>query len=138
MKWVFWCSTNKLTSLDGAPKIVKGYFYCYDNKLTSLKYGPKEVNGFFSCSYNNLTSLEGAPEIVQGSFYCQINPLSQSEVDKLIKVDTKGEIIVPDRLTPPTKNDYRLYKKLGDKKYFKLKELKDKLKWNLKTQNMEI
>ena len=124
----FDCYGNKLTSLKGAPEIVEGYFYCYSNNLTSLEGGPKEVKRSFLCPNNKLTSLEGAPEIVEGVFNCSHNPLSQSEVDKLVKINIKGKIIVPKELIPPTKNDYRLYKKLGDKKYFKLKELKDKLK----------
>ena len=96
--------------------------------MTSLKYAPDKVGGFFDCSNNKLTSLEGAPKEVNGYFDCSDNPLSQSEIDKLVRIKIKGEIIVSKGLTVPTKNDYRLYKKLGDKKYFKLKELKDKLK----------
>jgi len=55
-----------LTSLEGAPKSVKGYFYCYDNpKLTSLKGAPKNVGGGFYCHHNSkLMSLEGAPKSV--------------------------------------------------------------------------
>ena len=124
----FYCSFNNLTSLKGAPEIVEGYFYCSYNKLTSLKGCPEIVKGDFNCNSNKLTSLKGGTKIVEGVFNCSHNPLSQSEVDKLVKIDIKEEIIVPDGLTKPTKNDYRLYKKLGDKKYFKLKELRNKLK----------
>jgi len=53
--------------------------------------------------------------------------LTQSEIDKLVKCDIKGEIRVPDGLKAPTKEDYKLYKKLGDRKYWKLKTLKDSL-----------
>ncbi len=37
--------TNKLTSLEGAPKEVGGDFVCSKNKLTSLEGAPKEVGG---------------------------------------------------------------------------------------------
>jgi len=45
-------------------------------------------------------------------------------------LDNKGRIIVPTGLTAPTKEDYKLYNKLGKnlKKFLKIKELKDKLK----------
>ena len=118
----------KLTSLEGAPKEVYGDFNCSRNNLTSLEGAPKIVYGDFECLDNRLTSLDGAPKIVKGYFTCYDNPLTQSEIDKLVKVEIKGDIIVPDGLIAPTKNDYRLYKKLGDKKYFKLKELRNKLK----------
>ncbi len=32
----FWCSDNRLTSLEGAPSTVGRYFYCNNNRLTSL------------------------------------------------------------------------------------------------------
>ncbi len=32
----FWCSGNRLTSLEGAPSAVGGNFWCTDNRLTSL------------------------------------------------------------------------------------------------------
>jgi len=35
--------------------------------------------------------------------------------------------MVPKGLKAPTKEDYKLYKKLGDRKYWKLKALKDSL-----------
>ena len=124
----FDCSYNKLTSLKYTPYKVDGYFNCSRNQLTSLEDGPETVEGFFDCSRNQLISLKGAPEEVKGFFYCSDNPLTQSEVDKLVKIHIKGKIKLPDGLIAPTKNDYRLYKKLGDKKYFKLKELKAKLK----------
>jgi hypothetical protein len=51
---------NKLTTLEGCPKEVRGIFGCSDNKLTSLEYSPKKVGGIFHCNYNKyLTSLEG-------------------------------------------------------------------------------
>ena len=90
----FYCSyCDNLTSLEGAPKEVKGYFVCSDcknlttiegapkkckffncswcPKLTSLEGAPKEVKEFFDCSYcNKLTSLKGAPKKIRGVFNC--------------------------------------------------------------------
>ena len=54
---------------------VTGYFYCSSNKLTTLKGAPNYVSGDFYCSSNKLTSLKGAPEIVGGDFYCDNNKL---------------------------------------------------------------
>jgi len=75
----FDCSSNQLTSLEGAPSHVGGRFFCYDNKLTSLEGAPSHVGGDFSCYYNQLTSLEGAPSHVGGHFYCQYNKLTSLE-----------------------------------------------------------
>ncbi|MFA5759311.1 MAG: hypothetical protein WC942_08170 [Clostridia bacterium] len=72
----FYCNSNKLTSLEGAPKEVGEDFNCVNNKLTSLEGGPKEVSGDFYCANNELTSLEGAPKEVGRSFYCQNNKLT--------------------------------------------------------------
>jgi len=123
-------SNLELTSLEGRPENVIGSFWCYSNpKLTSLKAGTKNVTGNFSCSNNpKLTSLRCAPESVGDNFYCYNNPkLTQSEIDKLVRCDIKSDIIVPKGLKAPTKEDYKLYKKLGDRKYWKLKSLKDSL-----------
>ena len=59
----FSCFNNNLTSLEGAPSVVKGNFSCFNNNLTSLEGAPSAVKGDFYCSYNNLTSLEGAPSV---------------------------------------------------------------------------
>ena len=79
-KWEgdFNCRKFNLTSLKGAPKIVKGYFDCRDNNLTSLEGAPEIVEGRFDCGYNNLTSLKKAPQKV-GSFYCECNQLTSLE-----------------------------------------------------------
>ena len=61
-----------LTSLEGAPKNVKGTFDCsYCDSLKSLEGAPKEISKVFDCSHcNSLKSLEGAPRKVGGTFYC--------------------------------------------------------------------
>ena len=36
----FYCTDNKLTSLEGAPKTVNGHFFCYQNPV---KFTKKQV-----------------------------------------------------------------------------------------------
>jgi hypothetical protein len=75
----FNCSSNQLTTLEGAPKEVGGYFNCQSNQLTTIEGAPKEVGGDFYCSYNQLTTLEGAPREVGGIFSCHHNQLTTLE-----------------------------------------------------------
>jgi hypothetical protein len=77
----FYCHNNKLTSLLGCPGEVPGSFWCYKNKLTTLLGCPGEVGLNFACSHNQLTSLEGCPREVGGEFYCYYNPLPQEIMD---------------------------------------------------------
>jgi len=72
----FWCNSNLLTSLAGAPQTVVGSFYCDENLLTSLVGAPQTVAGGFNCDHNLLTSLEGAPQKVGGEFDCDYNQLT--------------------------------------------------------------
>jgi ribosomal protein S13 len=72
----FYCFSNQLTSLRGAPREVKGNFECYRNKLTTLENGPISVGGDFICSYNQLKTLKGVPSVVGGSFKCFNNQLT--------------------------------------------------------------
>jgi hypothetical protein len=72
----FDCHSNKLTSLEDAPKKVDGSFHCYNNRLTTLRGGPEKVGGSFTCDYNQLTSLVGSPKEVYGSFDCSHNKLT--------------------------------------------------------------
>lgn len=44
---------NKLTSLRGCPNYVRDNFWCLSNRLTSLDYAPKKVGMVFNC-WNNL------------------------------------------------------------------------------------
>ena len=75
----FYCNSNNLTSLVGAPEKVNGHFVCSFNDLTSLKGAPPEVGGAFHCQHNKLTSLEGAPQKVGTSFSCTANNLTSLE-----------------------------------------------------------
>ena len=75
----FDCSSSQLTSLEGAPREVRGNFDCSENQLTSLEGAPQEVGGNFYCDRNQLTSLEGAPREVKRDFYCDRNQLTSLE-----------------------------------------------------------
>jgi hypothetical protein len=88
----FWCGSNQLTSLEGAPQSVGGSFDCSNNQLTSLEGAPQKVGGHFYCNSNKLTSLKGAPQSVGDYFECSNNkpPLPQSEkywAEKNIKAE---------------------------------------------------
>ena len=75
----FICSENRLSSLVGAPQKTEDGFNCSGNLLTSLKGAPQSVGGSFSCHQNSLTSLKGAPKIVRGNFNCSVNSLTTLE-----------------------------------------------------------
>jgi len=131
VKGNFNCSYNtKLTSLKGSPDKVDGHFECYSTSITSLKGSPDNVDCNFNCSNTKLTSLEGAPNTIGGNFWCRYNPkLTQDGIYVLLHSYIKGSISVPDGLTAPTKEDFKLFNKLGNmKKFLKIKELKAKLK----------
>lgn len=70
----FDCSSNALTTLIGAPKIVSETFDCCNNQITDLEGGPSWV-GILICSLNkNLKSLKGCAEFVRWDFECCDNP----------------------------------------------------------------
>ena len=75
----FYCNNNKIKSLEGAPRIVGESFSCDNNQLKSLKGAPQKVGNYFYCSYNQLKSLEGAPQEVGWSFNCNYNKLESLE-----------------------------------------------------------
>jgi hypothetical protein len=71
----FACDVNRLTSLKGAPREVRGIFICDGNLLTDLRGAPRKA-GSFACQNNLLTDLKGAPPRVKGAFYCSGNKLT--------------------------------------------------------------
>ena len=79
VKGFFYCSYNKLTSLEFCPQTVEGSFDCSYNKLTSLEFSPQTVNCNFYCDNNKLTSLEFCSQTVNGSFWCNNNKLNSLE-----------------------------------------------------------
>lgn len=64
---------------------ITGNFDCSRNKLTFLEGSPKIIRGYFNCSYNQLTSLEGCPENVGGGFYCGNNKI-ELELPDFVKL----------------------------------------------------
>jgi hypothetical protein len=90
----FFCSNNKLTSLQGAPKSVGGSFDCSYNDLTSLEFAPTNVGRDFWCAYNNLTSLEFAPTNVGRDFDCIENQVKFTKEQVRAVCDVKGDIFV--------------------------------------------
>jgi hypothetical protein len=78
----FLCYNNKLTSLEGCPKVVGGNFECDKNKLTSLEDYVEVVGGNFNCGQNLLLSLEGCPKEIGGNFYCHNNYLDNDDFKK--------------------------------------------------------
>ena len=75
----FYCGSNRLTSLEGAPQKVGREFECGSNRLTSLEGAPRKVGYSFGCNNNQLTSLVGAPLEVGVSFCCNNNRLTSLE-----------------------------------------------------------
>ena len=73
---------------------VKSYFYCGSNKLTSLSGAPHRVGSNFHCNSNRLTSLEGAPKYVGRDFYCINNPVKFTEEQVRAVCEVGGEIYV--------------------------------------------
>ena len=90
----FNCGNNELTSLEGAPTSIGISFYCHNNKLTSLEFAPTSVGRNFDCSHNELTSLEFAPKTVGGFFDCRRNPVKFTEKQVRAVCDVKGDVYV--------------------------------------------
>ena len=72
----FSCEHNRLTTLEGAPRIVSGGFYCMHNYLTDLIGSPELIDHDFNCSDNNLETLEGCIKKIGGKFFCNNNQLT--------------------------------------------------------------
>jgi len=100
----FYCYTNALTSLDGAPVTVDGGFNCSNNKLTSLVGSPNEVGGDYKCSHNNLTSLIGSPSIVRGD-YISTNTDIICTYSGDIDIEVTGDIFLGQNKLPQSLKD---------------------------------
>jgi len=87
IKGDFYCRNNKLTSLEGGPKIVDYVFNCTQNKLTTLEFCPNYVGSNFNCSHNELTTLEFFPEYVGGILDCSNNKLTSIDNIALYSID---------------------------------------------------
>jgi len=75
---------------------IDGDFDCSWNKLTSLEGAPKIVNGNFFCQYNKLTSLEGLNlDGIVGKIYIYGNPnLKLTEKEELWMTLNPGRLIL--------------------------------------------
>ena len=81
----FYCSDNKLTSLEGAPSRVHKSFLCNHNLLTSLEGAPSQVR-FFYCNHNQLTSLVGIHKIIKSCIGIDLssNPIKEGGLGLLL------------------------------------------------------
>ena len=82
----FYCSDNKLTSLEHSPVKVVGDFYCSGNQLTSLEYSPVSVGGNFDCYDNKLNDSEGF------LYSCTSEQVSQYYKNKHLSEDLKNSL----------------------------------------------
>ena len=83
----FNCGSQGLKELKGVKfGKVSGGFYCSSNQLTSLVGAPQSVGGGFYCDRNQLTSLVGAPQTVGGDFYCDGNPVSEETLKSIFRI----------------------------------------------------
>jgi hypothetical protein len=91
----FYCSDNRLTSLDGCPKKVGGDFDCDHNRLTSLDGAPKEVGGDFVCSADDLTDVSALRQCkIKGTIYLYGPKADQERVKELLRAQGfKGKIV---------------------------------------------
>ena len=80
----FWCSGNKLISLEHSPKEVGGDFDCSHNKLISLEHSPKEVGGYFRCFRNPLTNFD---------LHCKVEGKIHSDKELNVKHPYSKEIL---------------------------------------------
>lgn len=94
----FIATSCQLTSLEGAPRVVRGDFNVYGNKLTDLVGGPSYVLGEYDCRDNTLKSLKGLSAKIGGNLLCNRNTdlsdfsaLENSVISGTVKIsrDTK-------------------------------------------------
>lgn len=68
IKGDFYCNSNRLISLKGAPYEVKGTFNCGDNQLTNLDYCPKIIGNILNIYLNPIATLKGFDSQIGGEF----------------------------------------------------------------------
>ena len=83
----FYCWSNQLRTLEGAPSEVDVDFECDGNQLRTLEGSPRVVGGGFYCYENPLISLEGAPEVIEGEFFFKDNFFKYTLQSFLNKID---------------------------------------------------
>ena len=142
----FCCIANKLTSLEGSPKVVSDDFHCSGNQLTNLEGGPQVVGNDFGCARNILTSLKGGPQIVGGYFDCSSNQLTSlkfapDEVDVSFVLpnpisDIPGQYLTEEYLRFIVKEqyDWNLYRKDGSIYSERLEQM---IEWGIETNKIK-
>lgn len=125
----FYCSSNMLQSLVGAPETVGGHFYCDTNSLQTLEGAPRTVGGNFNCENNSLQSLEGAPRTVGGNFYSDGIEISKGRwsQETLVEIFTTGTL-EQKQLVAPLVNPKVLQQMIDKDPEKMLMKLKDYLK----------
>ncbi|MBR4507689.1 MAG: PcfJ domain-containing protein [Alphaproteobacteria bacterium] len=65
VKGDFWCPTNQLSTIDGAPYSVSGHVKLSYNPITSLRGFPRHVGGKIYLSHTNLTAKSFVPLYIE-------------------------------------------------------------------------
>lgn len=71
----FYCSFNRLETLEGAPLYVNGNFYSQQSGLKSLKGISQRIGGNVFCDSNKINTFYVRPEEVGGRLYFDDNPV---------------------------------------------------------------
>ena len=87
----FYCCSNELKSLEGAPEYVRGNFRCSYNKLENLIGAPRVITNRFECKNNELTTIEGAYDVV-----CEIFDYSKNKITSFDKKPKNARGIIND------------------------------------------
>lgn len=78
----FYCSGNKLTSLDLSKNTSLGIVYCYENQIASLNLGANEKLYEINCRNNKLTKLDVTKCPNLQYLYCYSNQITSLDVTK--------------------------------------------------------
>jgi len=98
---------GKLKSLTNFPDIVYGYVdISFNNKLTSLDGAPKEIKGYLKCNNCSLASADGISENVGGDVYLYNNPLK--DISSLVEMNTNGYIDIDNTDVRIDNESYRI------------------------------
>jgi hypothetical protein len=82
----FYCSDNRLVSLEGAPSKVGGNFWCAFNRLTSLEGTPSKVGEDFGCSVDDLQDVSALKRCkIKGTLYLYGPKADQEKVKKILR-----------------------------------------------------
>jgi hypothetical protein len=79
----YFCSRNRLKTLNGCAEKIGGEFHCESNQLESLIGGPNLVSGEYNCSNNLIVSLEGLGTMGSPYFKCSGNPVPEEILKRI-------------------------------------------------------